>query len=116
MWYACCQCIVPACPEMAISESVLSRHAWRCDNCIVSRSDVSVGTRMTRLPQKRPWWSMTPSMNEPCITGTLAIPDAITGHVIGHAGMGLHQIHDFSHAKVTMSSHVSPLASRAITI
>src|SRR5258707_2119629 len=57
-----------------------------------------------------------PSMNELCITVTLAIPDTVTGHIIGHAGMGLHQIHDFSHVKVAMSSHVSPLASHAITI
>src|SRR5258707_8250086 len=57
-----------------------------------------------------------PSVNEPHITATLAVPDAITGHIIGHAGTGLRQIHDFSHAKVAMSSHVSPLASHAITI
>ncbi len=55
-------------------------------------------------------------MNKPCITVTLAIPDAVAGHVIGHAGMGLCQIHDFSHVKVTISSHVSPTASCAITI
>ena len=55
-------------------------------------------------------------MNEPRITATLAIPDAVAGHVIGHAGTGLHQIHDFSHAKVAVSSHVGPSASRAITI
>src|SRR5258708_5961197 len=57
-----------------------------------------------------------PSMNEPRITATLTIPDAVAGHVIGHAGTGLHQIHDFSHAKVAMSSHVGPSASHAITI
>src|SRR5260221_3135253 len=44
-----------------------------------------------------------PSMNEPRITATLAILDAVTSHVIGHAGIGLCQIHDFSHAKVTIS-------------
>ena len=57
-----------------------------------------------------------PSMNEPRITVTLAVLDAIAGHVIGCAGTGLRQIHDFSHAKVAMSSHVGPLASHAITI
>src|SRR5258708_1010986 len=57
-----------------------------------------------------------PSVNELHITATLAILDAITGHVIGHAGMGLRQIHDFSHMKVAVSSHVSPSASRASTI
>src|SRR5260221_10268373 len=57
-----------------------------------------------------------PSMNEPHITATLTIPDAITSHVIGHAGTGLRQIHDFSHAKVAVSSHVGPSASHAITI
>src|SRR5258708_5032065 len=44
---------------MAVLESVPSRHAWRCDDCIVSRSDISMGMRVTRLRRKRPWWSMT---------------------------------------------------------
>ena len=57
-----------------------------------------------------------PSVNEPHITATLTIPDAVASHIIGHAGMGLCQIHDFSHMKVAMSSHVGPLASCAITI
>src|SRR5260221_9500271 len=57
-----------------------------------------------------------PSVNEPRITATLTVPDAVASHIIGHAGMGLHQIHDFSHMKVAMSSHVGPLASHAITI
>src|SRR5258708_2096933 len=57
-----------------------------------------------------------PSVNKLCITATLAILDTITSHVIGHAGMGLHQMHDFSHAKVAMSSHVGPSALCAITI
>src|SRR5258707_13658601 len=57
-----------------------------------------------------------PSVNEPCITATLAVLDTIASHVIGCAGTGLHQIHDFSHAKVAVSSHVSPSASCAITI
>src|SRR5258708_8939773 len=57
-----------------------------------------------------------PSVNKPCITPTLAVPDAITSHVIGRAGMGLCQIHDFSHAKVAMSSHIGPSALHAITI
>src|SRR5258708_35580438 len=57
-----------------------------------------------------------PSMNEPHITATLAILDAVAGHIIGRAGTGLRQIHDFSHTKVAMSSHVGPSASHAITI
>src|SRR5260221_537106 len=57
-----------------------------------------------------------PSMNEPHITVTLAILDAITSHIIGHAGTGLCQIHNFSHVKVAISSHISPMASCAITI
>src|SRR5260221_11704178 len=57
-----------------------------------------------------------PSVNEPHITATLAVPDAITSHVIGHAGTGLRQIHDFSHARVAVSSHVGPSALHAITI
>src|SRR5260221_10376263 len=57
-----------------------------------------------------------PSVNEPHITATLAVPDTVAGHVIGCAGTGLHQIHDFSHMKVAVSSHVGPSASHAITI
>src|SRR5258708_279076 len=69
----------------------------------------------TRHPQQA--INSIPSVNEPCITATLAVLDAaIAGHVIGRAGTGLRQIHDFSHAKVAVSSHISPLASRAITI
>lgn len=34
---------------------------------------------------------------------TLSIPDAQTGHVVGRAGTGLRQIHDISHAKVSVS-------------
>jgi len=55
-------------------------------------------------------------VNELHITVTLAILDAITSHVIGCAGMGLHQIHNFSHVKVAMSSHIGPSALHAITI
>ncbi len=57
-----------------------------------------------------------PSMNEPHITVTLTILDTITSHIIGHAGMGLCQIHNFSHVKVAVSSHVSLSASHAVTI
>ncbi len=57
-----------------------------------------------------------PSMNKLHITATLAVPDAIAGHIIGCAGMGLRQIHNFSHAKVAVSSHIGPSALCAITI
>src|SRR5258708_7843398 len=49
----------PSISEMAVSESVPSHHTWRCDDCIVSRSDISVGMRVTQLRRKQPWWSMT---------------------------------------------------------
>src|SRR5258708_33750960 len=39
----------------------------------------------THFPQQA--INFIPSMNKPCITVTLTIPDAITGHVIGCAGM-----------------------------
>jgi len=44
---------------MAISESVPSHHAWWCDDCIVSRSDISVVTCVTWLWWKQLWWSVT---------------------------------------------------------
>ena len=50
------------------------------------------------------------------ITVTISVPDAVAGHVISRAGTGLCQIHDYSHAKVNMSSHVGPSALRAVTI
>src|SRR5258708_4095284 len=49
----------PSISEMAVSESVPSRHAWQCDDCVVSRSDVSMGMRMMRLQRKWLWWSVT---------------------------------------------------------
>jgi len=37
------------------------------------------------------------------MTLSMAIPDAIAGHVIGRVGTGLHLIHGFSHPKVSIS-------------
>src|SRR5260221_12995181 len=68
----------------------------------------------TCLPQQA--INSIPSVNELRITVALAVPDTVAGHIIGCAGMGLCQIHDFSHAKVAVSSHVGPSASHAITI
>src|SRR5258705_11818961 len=34
-------------------------NVWQCDDCIVSRSDISMGMHMMRLRRKRLWWSMT---------------------------------------------------------
>ena len=46
---------------------------------------------------------------------SLSIPDAQAGHVVGRAGTGLRQIHDLSHAKLSVSPTVVS-GSRAITI
>jgi hypothetical protein len=40
------------------------------------------------------------------ITVTLSIPDAQAGHLVGRAGTGLRQIHDISHAKLSVSPTV----------
>ena len=51
------------------------------------------------------------------VTATISIPDAVASHVIiSRAGTGLHQIHNYSHVKVNVSSHVGLSASHAITI
>ena len=50
------------------------------------------------------------------IVVTLSVPDAVAGHVVGRAGTGLRQIHDISHAKVSIAQAVGPSASRAVTI
>jgi hypothetical protein len=50
------------------------------------------------------------------IVVTLSVPDAVAGHLVGRAGTGLRQIHDISHAKVSVSQVIGPSASRAVTI
>ena len=50
------------------------------------------------------------------ITTMVAVLDALAGHVVRRAGLGLHQIHNFSHVKVMMSPHIGPLTTRSITI
>jgi hypothetical protein len=49
------------------------------------------------------------------ITVTLSIPDAQAGHLVGRAGTGLRQIHDISHAKLSVSPTVVS-GSRVVTI
>ena len=66
-----------------------------------------------RLPAPRP---PRPTQAEPSITLSMAVPDSMAGHVIGRTGTGLRLIHDFSHVKVNISSHVGPAASRTVTI
>ena len=46
----------------------------------------------------------------------LFVPDAVAGHIIGRSGTGLRQIHDLSHAKVSIAQTVGPQASRTVTI
>lgn len=50
------------------------------------------------------------------IVVTLSVPDAVAGHVVGRAGTGLRQIHDISHAKVSVAQTIGPSASRSVTI
>ena len=50
------------------------------------------------------------------IVVTLSVPDAAAGHIVGRAGTGLRQIHDISHAKVSIAQAIGPSASRAVTI
>ncbi|KAH9475681.1 hypothetical protein JR316_0011240 [Psilocybe cubensis] len=49
------------------------------------------------------------------IVATLSIADEQAGHVIGRAGTGLRQIHDISHAKISVSPVVTS-GLRAVTI
>ena len=49
------------------------------------------------------------------ITVTLSIPDAQAGHLVGRAGTGLRQIHDISHAKLSVSPTIVS-GSRVVTI
>src|SRR5260221_6663855 len=70
----------------------------------------------TRHPPCTNVCSLTSTQPTDCITTTIAIPDMVASHVIGRAGTGLHQIHDFSHTKVNVSPHIGPSASHAITI
>ncbi|THU95830.1 hypothetical protein K435DRAFT_778861 [Dendrothele bispora CBS 962.96] len=47
---------------------------------------------------------------------TLSIPDQQTGHVVGRAGTGLRQIHDISHAKISVSPPSGSSGLRSVTI
>ncbi|KAF5318483.1 hypothetical protein D9619_010628 [Psilocybe cf. subviscida] len=47
---------------------------------------------------------------------TVSLADEHAGHVIGRAGTGLRQIHDISHAKVSVSPMASTSGLRAVTI
>ncbi|KAH9487192.1 hypothetical protein JR316_0001261 [Psilocybe cubensis] len=49
------------------------------------------------------------------IVATLSIADKQAGHIIGHAGTSLHQIHDILHAKISVSPVVTS-GLRAVTI
>src|SRR6201999_1361879 len=50
------------------------------------------------------------------ISVTLSVPDAVAGHVVGRAGAGLRQIHDISHAKVSVGQRQGLSTSRAVAI
>ncbi|KAF9537414.1 hypothetical protein CPC08DRAFT_771303 [Agrocybe pediades] len=50
------------------------------------------------------------------IVVTLSIADEQAGHIVGRAGTGLRQIHDISHAKVSVSSTASSSGLCAVTI
>ena len=39
------------------------------------------------------------------IAVSISIPDELAGHIIGHEGTGLRQIHDISHAKMSVYPH-----------
>ena len=47
---------------------------------------------------------------------TLQVPDAQAGHLIGHAGSGLRQVHDCSRAKVSVAAATGLSDLRAVTI
>jgi hypothetical protein len=47
---------------------------------------------------------------------TLQVPDAQAGHLIGRAGSGLWQVHDYSRAKVSVAAATGLSDLRAVTI
>lgn len=47
---------------------------------------------------------------------TLQVPDAQAGHLIGRAGSGLRQVHDYSRAKVSVAAATGVSDLRAVTI
>jgi len=49
-------------------------------------------------------------------TVTLQVPDAQAGHLIGRAGSGLRQVHDYSRAKVSVAAATGLSDLRAVTI
>lgn len=47
---------------------------------------------------------------------TVSVPDTQTGHIVGRAGAGLSQIHEFSHAKISVAPPTDSSGLRSITI
>jgi hypothetical protein len=47
---------------------------------------------------------------------TLQVPDVQAGHLIGRAGLGLRQVHDYSRAKVSVAAATGLSDLRAVTI
>jgi hypothetical protein len=69
----------------------------------------------TKAPAPHAIRSISTQVAPEKIVVTMSIPDVQTGHVVGRAGTGLRQIHDLSHAKLSVSPTVVS-GSRAVTI
>ncbi|KAH9477528.1 hypothetical protein JR316_0009748 [Psilocybe cubensis] len=72
-------------------------------------------TPSARPPHSQSICSTTTKAALEKIVATLSIADEQAGHVIGRAGTGLRQIHDISHAKISVSPVVTS-GLRAVTI
>jgi KH domain len=69
----------------------------------------------TKAPAPHTIHSLSTQVVHEKIVVTMSIPDVQTGHIVGRAGTGLRQIHDLSHAKLSVSPTVIS-GSRAVTI
>jgi KH domain-containing protein len=89
-------------PRAARSKSTKSKGPAATSAATQTPATTTIRTISTQVAQEK-------------ISVTLSIPDAQAGHVVGRAGTGLRQIHDLSHAKLSVSPTVVS-GSRVVTI
>ena len=80
-----------------------------------SKTTAPTTSSTTKTPAPHTIRTLSTKVVQEKITVTLSIPDAQAGHLVGRAGTGLRQIHDISHAKLSVSPTVVS-GSRVITI
>ena len=81
----------------------LSAHASSTQAPTGKRKSAPPPTPTTGVPAAANIQSVSTRSALEKLTLSISIPDSLAGHVVGRAGTGLCQIHDFSQAKISIS-------------